>query len=266
MHPRLTAHASLFRGSTTLEDELAAFRRAGAERVGVFPATLTERGVEAGVAAVREAGLEVTHLVQAGLVPIAEPDRWDEGLAGLVDVLDLARRVGARLVYGPTGGAPALEHEEAADRFSAAIAPAVEAAAARGLPLLVEPTISLIADISILFTLADTVELARRTGLGVCLDVQHCWHERGLREAIRQAGPLLGLVQLSDWLSGNRCHVRSVPGDGAIPLERIVGWVLETGYDGLFDLELYPEAEVPEHETLARGIDRATTLLDRLGA
>jgi sugar phosphate isomerase/epimerase len=266
MHPRLTVHGSVFRGPTGLDEELASLARAGATRVGLFPDKLTAGGVEEGVSAVGAAGLEVTHLVQAGLVPIDRPEAWAAGVERLVWLLDLAERVGARFVYGPTGGAPALEWEDAADAFVAAIAPAAEASAVRGIPILVEPTISLIAEISILFTLADTVELCERTGLGVCLDVQHCWHERGLREAIRRSAPLLHLVQLSDWTSGNRCHVRSVPGDGVIPLERIVGWVLEEGYDGLFDLELYPEPGVPEHETVARGIERATALLERLGA
>ena len=31
----------------------------------------------------------------------------------------------------------------------------------------------LVADLSILFTLSDTVDLAERAGLGVCLDIQH---------------------------------------------------------------------------------------------
>jgi sugar phosphate isomerase/epimerase len=131
---------------------------------------------------------------------------------------------------------------------------------------LIEPTITLLADISMLHTLSDTVDLAERAGIGVCVDIQHCWTERGLHDAIVRGSDLIGLVQLSDWVPGNRHHYRAVPGDGAIPLERIVGWILETGYDGYFDLEIYPEPDVPETETMARAVDRAGALLDRVGA
>ena len=44
------------------------------------------------------------------------------------------------------------------------------------------------------------------------------------------------------WLNFGRTQVhmpsRAVPGDGAIPLERILGWALDAGYAGAFDLEL----------------------------
>ena len=133
------------------------------------------------------------------------------------------------------------------------------------MPLLLEPTITLIADMNFPHTLRDTLELAERTGLGVCVDVQHCWSERDLRATIRHAGALAGLVQISDWVPGNYHHFRAVPGDGAIPLERILGWILETGYEGFFDLEVYPEPGVPETETISRAIERGGALLERLG-
>jgi len=261
VHPRLTVNPSVFRRGSRLEEDIAVLRAAGAERIGLGAPKLLAAGEE-GVLAVVESGPQVTHLVQPGLVGLgaADPHR------GLLATIDAATRVGASIVYGPTGGAPALEWEEAADAFVEAIAPARSYAEDKAVRLLVEPTISLIADLSILFTLADTVELAARTGLGVCIDVQHCWHERGLRPAIAAAAGTIGLVQLSDWLPGNRAHVRAVPGDGAIPLDRIVGWILETGYTGLFDLELYPEPDIREQDTIARGLERATALLDRLGA
>src|SRR3546814_5618290 len=51
--------------------------------------------------------------------------------------------------------------------------------------------------------------------------------------------PLTGLVQVSDYVLGDRtAPCRAVPGDGAIPLESVIGGILELGYDGLFDLEL----------------------------
>ena len=46
-------------------------------------------------------------------------------------------------------------------------------------------------------------------------------------------------MQLSDFAIGTKSTPnRLVPGDGDIPMERIVGQVLAAGYEGAFDLEL----------------------------
>jgi sugar phosphate isomerase/epimerase len=131
--------------------------------------------------------------------------------------------------------------------------------------LLVEPTAAVYADLSKAFTLRDTITLADEAGIGVCIDVAHCWTDPDLRSSIARAGGRVGLVQLADWLPGLRHQFRAVPGDGAIPIERILGWILETGYDGLFDLELHEEPGVPRVATLERALERSTDLLERLG-
>ena len=52
-------------------------------------------------------------------------------------------------------------------------------------------------------------------------------------EKFERAMPVAGLVQVSDYVLGDRTTpCRAVPGDGAIPLERIIGDVLDAGYAG----------------------------------
>jgi sugar phosphate isomerase/epimerase len=57
-----------------------------------------------------------------------------------------------------------------------------------------------------------------------------------------------------------------VPGDGDIPLERIIGQVLAAGYDGCFDLELIgPRIDEEGYAAAARrGIERLTAMLQTL--
>ena len=56
---------------------------------------------------------------------------------------------------------------------------------------------------------------------------------------LERAGPSPASVQVSDYVAGDKSFpCRAVPGDGMIPLERIIGWILEAGYTGGFDLEL----------------------------
>src|SRR5438128_495755 len=81
------------------------------------------------------------------------------------------------------------------------------------------------------------------------------WVDRALRETIRTAGPTIALVQVCDYSPGDRTMDRGVPGTGVIPLERLFSWVLETGYEGFFDLELWGDAGMDDVEAVKRGAD-----------
>jgi sugar phosphate isomerase/epimerase len=93
--------------------------------------------------------------------------------------------------------------------------------------------------------------------------------EAGLKPLFRRAMPLTGLVQVSDYVLGDRSTpCRAVPGDGAMPLERLLGDVLDAGYTGLFDLELVgPRIEAEGGFAASRrAADYVSELLTRLGA
>ena len=61
---------------------------------------------------------------------------------------------------------------------------------------------------------------------------------------------------------------RLVPGDGDIPLARILDVLLDAGYDGVFDLELIGDAIDAEGYDAAvpARLERSATLLDDLRA
>jgi sugar phosphate isomerase/epimerase len=61
---------------------------------------------------------------------------------------------------------------------------------------------------------------------------------------------------------------RVVPGDGDIPLERLVRMALDAGYQVAFDIEVMgPRVEQEGYPLAVRGaVDRAGELLDRVGA
>jgi len=96
--------------------------------------------------------------------------------------IDDAARIGARVVYMLTGGRGEASWDEAAERFCSAVAPCLEHADRAGVALAIENASGLYADLHIAHTLADTVELAEMAGLGVCVDLFHCWAEAHLDE------------------------------------------------------------------------------------
>jgi sugar phosphate isomerase/epimerase len=78
---------------------------------------------------------------------------------------------------------------------------------------------------------------------------------------------VIKLVQVSDFVVGTHdTPNRVVPGDGDIPLRRVLGDIITAGYDGSFDLELIgPRVEEEGYESaVRRAIDATSALLDSL--
>ena len=141
-----------------------------------------------------------------------------------------------------------------------------------GVALAIENASALYADIHIAHTLRDTITLAEMAGVGICIDLFHCWAEAGLVDLLERAMPRLEQIQLSDYVLGDRAlPARAVPGDGAIPIETFLGQALAGGYAHGFDLELIgPRIEREGRFEAARragagGIDDAGNDWERRG-
>jgi sugar phosphate isomerase/epimerase len=194
----------------------------------------------------------------------------DPGAArdALSRVIEAAAGAGARSVYLLTGGRGALGWEQAAERFCDTVRPCAELAKRAGVALAIENASPLYADIHIAHTLRDTVTLAEMAGLGVCIDVFHCWAEGDFEATVQRAVPRTTLIQLSDYVLGDRALPgRAVPGDGTIPIEAFVAQALAAGYPHGFDLELIgPRIEREgRFESARRACDVVGAMLNRLG-
>ena len=268
MHPRISLSAiSTF--SWELDADLAFYADAGITNVGISVAKLERFGWEEGTRRVVDAGLRVTNLIGLGPFHLAEPGRWEAQRERVVRALDTATEVDAECLVFTTGPAGSLRWEKAADALEAALAPVLPEARSRGVPFAIEHTNSLRVDVGFVHTLADALDLARRLDAGVCMEINACWAERGLADTISAGADRIQLVQVSDFAVGTTSTPdRLVPGDGDIPLERILGHVLAAGYTGCFDLELIgPRIDDEGYDPACRrSIDRLTEMLDALGA
>jgi sugar phosphate isomerase/epimerase len=268
MHPRISVNGVCF-PKATLADDIAAWRALGAHTGGNHVRKLEEAGWDTAIDALRGSGVRMESFVHPADFRLDDAGGWDAFRAGFRRTLAAARELGARSIYSTSGCRGSLTWEDAADAFGAAMKPLDDEAKALGIKLLVEPTVPLHADKSIVHSLRDTLTLSERTGLGICLDMFHCWTEAGLKETILRAGPRIHLVQVGDYAFGDRAvPCRAVIGDGNIPIERILGWILESGYKGMFDLELNGPRIEREGNLVAvrRGVERLSEILLRLGA
>jgi sugar phosphate isomerase/epimerase len=241
MHERLSVHSVCFAGATL--SELAGYwHELGAQRVSLVSNNLLDEGLEAAQEALRTSDCRVesiTHAFLPGRHLELREESWRDARDTLSRLIQDAKSLGARSIYMLTGGHGSLAWEDAAQAFRAAIAPCVMQAKEAGIALMVENSAALYAEVHIAHTLRDAVTLAELADTGVCIDLFACWTEAGLRESIQRAMPRCHLVQVCDYVYGDRSlPSRAVPGDGAIPVERILKWVLEAGYAGTFDIEL----------------------------
>ncbi|MGE0384113.1 MAG: sugar phosphate isomerase/epimerase family protein [Gammaproteobacteria bacterium] len=271
MHDRISVNSLCFPGAS-LNDLTGHWRSLEARRVSLASGLLLDGGaapVKAALAGTQCRLETITHLFLSRGHLRADPECWLADRGRLARLIDIAAHCGARSIYMVTGGHGDLTWEDAADVFSTAIEPCVAQARQAGVTLLVENAPVLYADVHISHSLADTLLLAQTAGIGVCMDLYTCWTEADLRGTIVRALPRLGLVQLGDYVYGDRSVPgRAVPGDGCIAFRRILGWVLEAGYSGAIDLELIgPRLDTEGHlPAVRRAAAHIGGILAALGA
>ena len=268
MHDRISVNNLCFPGSP-LATDIERWRSLGARRIGIQTAKMLAEGWDSYLESLRGSEFDVETIVHLNSNRFDDHAQIESFQVELSRTLAAAKVLGARTVYTTSGARGTLTWEETAQRFCSAIASCAEQARRTGVELLVEPAPTLYAEYYFTHTLRDTVQLAEQAGVGVVIDIFSCWTEAQLRETIERAMKRCHLVQVADYVLGDRAlPCRAVPGDGAIPLDRIIGWILEAGYRGAFDLELMgPRIDKEGHcEAVRRTAQRLGELLLRLGA
>jgi sugar phosphate isomerase/epimerase len=268
INPRISVNTMCLSPDTRLDDDCDWIRSIGVERISISTAKLDAIGWEPGIAAVRASGLKVATVVSPVMFQLDDPSGWAERQALGLRTIDAAAAMGAESIYGVTGPPGRLSWEEGAAAYLLAVAPLRTAAEAAGVRLALEPTNPLRISLNLCHSLRDVVELAEMTGVGACIDLYGCFGEAHLDETIRRAAGNTALVQVCDFVYGTLdTPNRAVPGDGDLALGRILGWILDSGYEGPFDLELNgPRIDAEGHRAASeRGAVALTELLASLG-
>jgi sugar phosphate isomerase/epimerase len=254
IHPRVSVN-SISTWNQPLDADIALWADIGVTNVGLMAPKFYGFGWDAGRQAVLDAGLHVSSMTCYA--------------KEIKDTLEFCATVGCELLYTVSGRIGSLPWEAAAERFCEDLAPHVVRADQLGVKLALEATNPLRCDESFVFTIRDSIDLARMAGIGIVCDFFSAWYERGIEKLTRENIDLVALVQICDYkigthCTGNRCAV----GDGDIPNEQLMALVLEAGYEGDFDLELLGEQldEEGYRAPILRSIERASDMLSRLGA
>ena len=260
-HPRVGLN-SLSSASWTLAQDLALYDRLEVRRAGLYVDKLEAAGSDKAVEVVVAAGLRVDHVFTRG-IPLADPSTWPGERSRLLEAVGMAGALAAPVLSVTNGPAGPLSWEAAADASEEALGPVVAAASQRGIRVALEHTLPIRPEIGFVHSFADAVVLARRLGAVAVLESNYAFAERGLGATLVEAGPLLAVVQVSDLVPPSTVVPdRAVPGDGIIPLDRLIRQVGAAGYPGSFELEMLgPRIEAEGYEPTCR---RAVTHLSGL--
>lgn len=209
---------------------------------------------EEGIALVRASGLPAVTLASGGGDLIGDAAT---ALATLTPLIDAAAALGCPSAYTLSGTSPnGMPTDIAFDRLVETIRPAVDYAHGKGVTLGIEANSMATHATGFIHTLIDSIEFARATGAGVSVELQNIWYERDLERLFREHAHRFVIVQFSDFRVGEELRYnRRVPGDGSIPLEWMIGHLLDAGYRGYFDLEIIGPAI--EAEGYASAISRS---------
>jgi sugar phosphate isomerase/epimerase len=237
------------------ERDVRHYAEAGARAITVVHSKIAAYGREAGRKLLASSGLEVAAYASLGPFALHEPERWDEQLETCRSEIAFAAELGAPIVEMLTGsgrGRPYDETEAAFLRWLERLLPVAERA---GVVLAFENNHALRVDLGFIHQLHDALDLAEKVDsphLRVCCEINNAWIERFLYKDIAERSQLIGIIQLSDFAEGTLCTPQRVPpGDGIIPLRRILTALERAHWPGYLELELvgpdiermgYPEA------------------------
>lgn len=268
-HPRLSVNA-LSSVTWSFEQDFALWRELGLSWVGLMSAKLGERP-EAPIKRLADAGMRVSTVV-ARRFDLNAPATWEATRAELDHLVDVVAEFGGWSVYLTPGQSTGAPWDEVLDTFAQALGPSVERTRSRGVRLAIEPSKRV--DVSFVNTLPDAIEVAERVGVQIVADTCHIWPERNLESDLLRAAPHLGLVQISDVHLGAVKRPdepapieRVVPGDGMLPLPRLLSQLQATGYTGPVELEMIGRIveEQGYESTIRRGVEATVDLLEQGG-
>lgn len=236
----------------TFEQDLATYREAGIEGIGIWEFKLPEGRDAESLAALRDSGLKATTMIPGTLsiwpVPFPGPTDPAERTKGLCDAIRRFAPFEPEVVLCLTGHpGDSVDPAEARRVAVEGLREAARVAAGHGLTLGLEPLHrkvyghwSLIGDIPGTIDLMDEID---EPNVKLLYDVYHLWDtDDVIAQTVRHASRIVPSVHVCDWRAETRNDFdRALPGDGIIDLPAILGALEEGGVVGWFDLEIFSD-------------------------
>jgi sugar phosphate isomerase/epimerase len=231
----------------TLQQCCDAYAKAGFGGVSVWRNVVEPIGLKEAVKIVNGSGLRVPALVRGGFFPSFDDSKRQVAIEDNRKCIDEAAALGAEMVVLVVGAVPKMPLEKARQQIEEGIAICLPYAAANKVKLAIEPLHPMYAaDRSAINRMAEARLLCDRLKspwLGIALDVFHCWWDPDLHSEIKRAekNHTLHGYHVCDWKPdmADMLNDRGLMGEGCIDVKGITADVLEAGFKGLIEVEIF---------------------------
>jgi sugar phosphate isomerase/epimerase len=215
---------------------------------------------------VRSNNMRVTGVCRGGGFPAADQAGQASAIEDNLRAIDEAAALNADCLVIVAGGLPVGSRDISAARQMVAdgLAAILHHARASRMPLAIEPLHPMYAaDRCCINTLGQTLDLCDQLGdgVGVVIDAYHVWWDPELEAQIARAGQRILAHHICDWLVPTRDLLldRGMMGDGVIDLQSIRRAIVQAGYDGPQEVEIFSSEnwwKRPGKEVLATCAER----------
>jgi sugar phosphate isomerase/epimerase len=242
----------------TLEEDVRRYAAAGYEGIGVWRQKLADHGEEQAVDLIAESGLRVTNLCWAGGFTGSDGRSLDESVLDAAHAIRLAGALGAGALVVYPGGRNNHIYRHAERLLQIAVDQLLDAAAAAEVVLAIEPMHAACAEEwTFLTDLESTVAFIERFEspfLKLVFDSYHFGHDQAALANLSEIVPHIGVVHLGDRMAPhNPDQDRRPLGEGALQVGDLVRGLMDAGYVGDFDVELFgPNIEQRHYEAMLK--------------
>jgi sugar phosphate isomerase/epimerase len=193
--------------------------------------------------------MEVVSYVRGGFFPHTNKSGREKAIIENKKMIDEAAELGAPMLVLVCGAEPNQSLEESRKQIQAGIESLLNHAEKNNVQLTIEPLHPMYADTrSAINTLQQANDMAVAIDskwVGVAVDVYHLWWDPDLENQIyrcQQHGNL-SAFHICDWNvpTTDLLLDRGLMGEGCIKLERIKKWMLDAGFEGYHEVEIFSE-------------------------
>lgn len=231
----------------SFEEDVVRYRLAGINAMGVWLPKLMAFGEERGVEWLRENGMAVSTLSFGGGFTGAFGHELDDVMIESTELIQLAGRLRASSLVVVSG--PINNHltKHATRLVVNSLKELADEAAENNLTLSLLPMRknysqkwTFLNSLDEALTVLDRVN---HPAVKLAFDVCHLWPERHLMARLPELVSRIGVVQVSDAAaSGRGDYNRTLPGEGVLPVEPIISGLVEAGYRGYVDYQIWSES------------------------
>lgn len=251
----------------SFEEDVERYLSAGIPAMGVWRQKLSDFGEDKGVELLADTGLKVSNLVWAGGFTGSDGRTFRDSVEDAAEAVRLAGALNAGCLVVYSGGRAGHTQNHARRMLYEALDALLPLAEKERVTLALEPMHSACAaDWTFLTSIEDVLKVVdkfRHPHVKLVFDTYHLGHDASIWKRLSEWVEHVAIVHLGDGKSPPAREPNRVPlGTGCIPLRDMTTTLLNSGYDGFLDVELFGEAvEAADYDELIAHSKRAVNEL-----